>query len=66
MLDDATEFDDTTCEELAALLAEATEGVLVEVKILEDELGGLTATKVELEDDHPGLDDHGDDDDDRR
>jgi hypothetical protein len=59
VLDDATEFDDTTCEELAALLAEATEGVLVEVKILEDELGGLAATKVELEEDH----DDGDDDD---
>lgn len=64
VLDDATEFDDTTCEELAALLAAATEDVLVEVKILEDELGGLTATKVELEDDHRGDHDHGDDDDD--
>jgi hypothetical protein len=65
VLDDATEFDDTTCEELAALLASATEGVLVEVKIVEDEAGGLTAVKVELEDDdHDGdHDDQGDDDD---
>ena len=62
VLDDGTEFDDTTCEALAALLAGSTAGVRVEVKILEDDLGGLVATKVELEDDDHYVD-HDDDDD---
>jgi hypothetical protein len=61
VLDDATEFDDTTCEELAAALA-VPETVVVEVKILEDEAGGLTATQVEREDDHQDFGDHDDDD----
>lgn len=68
VLDETTEFEDATCEEIAALFATG-EDVLVEVKILEDEAGGLTALEVELEDgDHdshhggPGGDDEGDDD----
>jgi hypothetical protein len=61
-LTDATEFDDTTCEELAAALAAGP--TLVEVEVLEDEAGALTAREVELEDDeHDGDHEHGDDDD---
>jgi len=64
-LDETTEFEDATCEEIAALFATG-EDVLVEVKVLEDEAGALTALEVELEDDDhdhhdgPGGDD-GDD-----
>jgi hypothetical protein len=56
----ATEFEDTTCEELAARLL-AGESVLVEVEVLEDVLGALTATEVEAEElEH--ADDEGEDD----
>ena len=52
VLDATTEFEDLSCEEIAALFA--SEGsVQVEVKILEDEAGGLTAREVELGD-HDG------------
>lgn len=61
VVDASTEFEDASCEDLAALLA-AGETLFVEVKILEDEAGGLLAIEVELEDDEH--DDHGDDDDD--
>lgn len=62
VLDDATRFDDTTCAALAAALV-AGETPFVEIKILEDMLGTLRATKVEREDDHG--EHHGDDDDDQ-
>ena len=62
VLDDATEFEDTTCEELAAALA-VPETVRVEVKLLEDEAGGLLATEVERDEHHDwGDHDFGDDD----
>ena len=62
VLDETTEFEDATCEDIAELLATG-EGVLVEIRVLEDEAGGLTAREVELEDDehHGGHDDDGDD-----
>jgi len=41
-----TEFEDTTCADLAARLT-AGESVLVKVKILEDMLGALSAQEVE-------------------
>lgn len=57
VLDAATEFEDESCDELAArFVAEGT--AFVEIKILEDEAGGLTATSVESEDDDHGGDDH--------
>jgi hypothetical protein len=64
-LTETTEFE-PSCEDLAALLA-AGDTPFVEVKILEDEAGALSAGEVELEDgDHHGDDgdDDGDDDDD--
>jgi hypothetical protein len=66
VLDDATQFEDATCDELAAALA-VPETVVVEVKIAEDENGGLTALEVQREDGHhdsgddPGDDDQGED-----
>ncbi len=60
ILDDTTRFDDTTCAELATALA-AGPAPFVEITILEDVLGVLTAKNVESEDDHR---EHGDDDDD--
>jgi hypothetical protein len=66
-VDAATEFEDETCEELAARFA-AEGTALVEIEIREDEAGGLTALEVEAEDgehgDHHGDDDGEDDDDD--
>jgi hypothetical protein len=66
-LDEATEFEDETCAELAARF-EAEGSAFVEIEIAEDEAGGLTATEVEAEDhdghhdgDHDG-DDDGDED----
>jgi hypothetical protein len=63
-VDVATEFEDETCEELAARFA-AEGTALVEIEIREDEDGGLTALEVEAEDgdrgDHDG--DHDDDED---
>jgi hypothetical protein len=50
VLDEATEFEDETCEELAARF-EAEGTAFVEIEILEDETGGLTAREVEGEDD---------------
>jgi hypothetical protein len=62
VLDATTEFDDATCEEIAALF-ESGETVLVEVEILEDEAGGLSALEVELDDSDPqGEDEQGEDD----
>ena len=66
VLDATTEFEDLSCEEIAALFA-SQGSVLVEVKILEDEAGGLTAREVELGDgdghhDGPGGDDDEDGD----
>jgi hypothetical protein len=52
-LDAATEFDDETCEELAARFA-AEGATLVEIEIREDEAGALTALAVESEDDEHG------------
>lgn len=62
VLDDATQFEDATCDELAAALA-VPERVVVEVKIAEDASGGLTALEVQREDGHHDSgDDAGDDD----
>jgi hypothetical protein len=47
-LDAETEFEKASCEELVTLLG-GEESVLVEIEILEDVLGALTATEVELE-----------------
>jgi hypothetical protein len=58
VLDASTEFEDETCEELAARFA-AEGSAFVEIEILEDESGALTALEVEGEDD-----DHDDDEDD--
>lgn len=63
-VDAATEFEDETCEELAARFA-AEGAALVEIEIREDEAGGLTALEVESEDGEQGDHDddhHGDDD----
>jgi hypothetical protein len=58
VLDANTEFEETTCDALAARLV-AGESVLVEIEILEDVLGALFATEVEAEERE-----HADDDDD--
>jgi hypothetical protein len=58
VLDASTEFEDETCEELAARFA-AEGSAFVEIELLEDESGGLTALEVEGDGD-----DHGDDADD--
>jgi Bacterial TSP3 repeat/Domain of unknown function (DUF5666) len=50
-----TEFDDATCEEVAALLVPGETGPFVEIKILEDATGALSAREVQLED-HDGGD----------
>jgi hypothetical protein len=47
VVDMNTEFDDTTCDQLAALLVPGAD-VAVKIAILEDPLGALTATDVEL------------------
>ncbi len=60
-LDMNSEFEDTTCGELAALLAGGG-NVFVEIEILEGVLGDLSATEVEFE--HNGHDDDEDDEDD--
>jgi hypothetical protein len=57
VLDETTEFEDETCEELAARFA-AEGTAFVEIEVLEDEAGGLTAREVESEDDHDGDHDH--------
>lgn len=62
-LNQDTEFEDASCAELASLLGSG-ESVLVKIEVLEDMLGALTATEVELK--RPDLGDHhedGDDDD---
>jgi len=56
LLDDTTEFEDTTCDALLAQLQTPGTVVKVEIKIVEDSLGALTATEVETE--HDGDDDH--------
>ena len=58
-LDMNTEFEDTSCAGLETLLAGGG-NVFVEIKILENVLGELTATEVELE--HPDRDDDEHDD----
>jgi hypothetical protein len=58
-LDDLTEFENKSCEELASTPVE--EAVFVEISILEDSLGALTATEVEVERDENGHDDDEDD-----
>jgi hypothetical protein len=71
-----TEFECKTCEELAALFA-LGEPVIVEIEIVEDVLGALTATEVkpkkngrhrcecrDRDDDHDDDDDDDDDDED--
>ncbi len=60
VLDADTEFEDASCAQLAILLA-ADFRVVVEIEILENVLGELRATEVELE--RPDFD-HDDDDDD--
>ena len=65
-LDDLTEFERAGCADLASLLNGGNQ-VLVEIEILEDVLGVLTATEVELRKpklDRPHHDDDDDDDDD--
>jgi len=75
ILDDRTEFDDVTCEEMAAMLvptvppAPPAEPVRVDVRLVEDSTGVLTAVEVEAhtcdrmnKDEGDGGDDHGDDD----
>jgi hypothetical protein len=47
-LNDQTEFDDASCEEIAARWV-GGETLFVEIEILENMLGELTATEVELE-----------------
>jgi hypothetical protein len=59
-LDAETEFEGASCEELATLLGEG-KSVLVEIEILEDVLGALSATEVEAQ--KPKRGDHDDDDD---
>jgi Domain of unknown function (DUF5666)/Bacterial TSP3 repeat len=67
-LDDHTEFEDATCAEIATLLAMPGSSVFVEVSVLEDSAGALTAAEVELEhgddqgDDDQGEDEGGDED----
>jgi Bacterial TSP3 repeat len=61
VLDAATTFEDGTCEELQAAL-EGGSPAFAEIKILEDEAGGLTAVRVELDDHGLGGDDDQDDD----
>jgi hypothetical protein len=48
VLNAQTEFEHASCADLASLLAGGS-SVLVDVEILEDVLGALTATEVELE-----------------
>jgi hypothetical protein len=65
VLDAETEFENKSCEELAARLA-LGQMIVVEIEILEDMLGTLTATEVEVERfgrDHDDGDDDDDDDD---
>jgi hypothetical protein len=57
-LDMNTEFEDTSCAELAALLVPGA-NVFVKIEILENMLGELSATEVELEN-HHGDDEHDD------
>ena len=66
VLNAETDFEDASCAELASLLAGGST-VVVEIEILEDVLGALTAAEVEPEmrpDDHDDDDDDGDEDDD--
>jgi Domain of unknown function (DUF5666)/Bacterial TSP3 repeat len=63
-LTDTTQFEDTTCADLAASLT-AGEKVFVKVKILEDMLGALSAQEVEGRGlSHDGDDDQGEDEND--
>jgi hypothetical protein len=55
-LDENTEFEDATCDEIAMQLATPGSTVFVEVEVLEDAAGALTASEV-------GIEHHGDDDD---
>lgn len=55
-LDDRSEFEEGTCEELAMHFAEAG-SAFVEIEILEDAAGALLATEVELEDESDDDDD---------
>ncbi len=50
-LNDMTEFEDVTCDAVAALLAAGTPPVFVEIDVLEDATGALTAAEVEVEHD---------------
>ena len=58
ILNDTTEFEDTTCDALLMQLQTPGAVVKVEIKIIEDSLGALTATEVEAE--HDGDHEHGD------
>jgi len=60
-LNDMTEFEDTTCDAVAALLAAGTAPVFVEIDVLEDSAGALTAAEVEVEHDENDDDEDGDD-----
>lgn len=55
---DTTAFEHATCEALAALLGTGAP-VFVEIEILEDSTGALTAAEVEVEDDGEHGDDEG-------
>ena len=46
-INDQTEFDDTTCDALLALLQTPGRPVRVEIKLVEDTTGALTATEIE-------------------
>src|SRR4030095_5951989 len=54
-LDENTEFEDATCDEIAMQLATPGSTVFVEVEVLEDAAGALTAPRV-------GVEHYGDDD----
>ena len=61
ILNDTTVFEDTTCDAMAALLAAGTPPVFVEIDVLEDSTGALTAAEVEVEhDEHDNNEDSGD------
>ncbi len=52
VLDMTTEFEDSSCAQLATLLAAGSGNVMVKIEIIEDALGALTAKEVELEERH--------------
>jgi hypothetical protein len=63
-LNDLTVFEDTTCDAVLALHLAGTPPVFVEIDVLEDVNGALTAVEVEVEHDENDDDEDHDEDDD--